>query len=304
MSVARRAARAALAASFISGGIDQIRNPQPKAAPASPIAKPIADRIPQLPNDPESLVKLDGAIKVVGGLGLIIGPFARPAALLLAGSLVPTTLAGHRFWETNDPDQRVSDRVEFFKNVSLLGGLIMTALDTGGRPSIPWMASKTAHGAAEAVGDAAGSVGSGVSHATGSLTGTLTGAASAVGGAVATGAGKVSRRSSRQAAKSSKKADALKAALLAQAPKADAVKTVLAAQAAKAAKAASTATKDTARSARKARADSAASARFARAKGAALTAGVAAKGAAVSAGLAAKDTALAAKEKVAATAAH
>ena len=69
MSLARRAARAALAASFISGGIDQIRNPQPKAAPASPIAKPIADRVPQLPNDPESLVKLDGAIKVVGGLG-------------------------------------------------------------------------------------------------------------------------------------------------------------------------------------------------------------------------------------------
>ena len=142
MSLARRAARAALAASFISGGIDQIRNPQPKAAPASPIAKPIADRVPQLPNDPESLVKLDGAIKVVGGLGLIVGPFARPAALLLAGSLVPTTLAGHRFWETTDPDQRVSDRVEFFKNVSLLGGLLITALDTGGRPSVPWLAEQ------------------------------------------------------------------------------------------------------------------------------------------------------------------
>jgi putative oxidoreductase len=56
MSLARRAARAALAASFISGGIDQIRNPQPKAGPASPIAKPIADRVPQLRNDPESLV--------------------------------------------------------------------------------------------------------------------------------------------------------------------------------------------------------------------------------------------------------
>ena len=181
MSLARRATRAALAASFISGGIDQIRNPQPKAAPASPIAKPIADRVPQLPNDPESLVKLDGAIKVVGGLGLIVGPFARPAALLLAGSLVPTTLAGHRFWETNDPEQRVSDRVEFFKNVSLLGGLLITALDTGGRPSVPWLASKAAHGAAEAVEEAASTVGSGVSSATGALTG----AATAVGCAVA-----------------------------------------------------------------------------------------------------------------------
>src|SRR5215213_7403576 len=157
MSLARRAARAALAASFISGGIDQIRNPQPKAGPASPIAKPIADRVPQLPNDPESLVKLDGAIKVVGGLGLVFGPFAR-----------------HRFWETTDPDQKVSDRVEFFKNVSLVGGLLVTALDTGGRPSIPWVAGKAVHGAAETVGDAASTVGSGVSSATGALAGAAT----------------------------------------------------------------------------------------------------------------------------------
>jgi uncharacterized membrane protein YphA (DoxX/SURF4 family) len=223
MSLARRAARAALAASFISGGIDQIRNPQPKAAPASPIAKPIADRVPQLPNDPESLVKLDGAIKVVGGLGLIVGPFARPAALLLAGSLVPTTLAGHRFWETSDPDQRVSDRVEFFKNVSLLGGLLMTALDTGGRPSIPWLASKAAHGAAEAVGDAAGSVGGAVSGAAGAVGGAATGAA----GAVASRAGKVrggspslSKRAQKTLAKAERRSAALLAAAEAQTAKA------------------------------------------------------------------------------------
>jgi putative oxidoreductase len=280
MSLARRAARAALAASFISGGIDQIRNPQPKAAPASPIAKPIADRVPQLPNDPESLVKLDGAIKVVGGLGLIVGPFARPAALLLAGSLVPTTLAGHRFWETTDPEQKVSDRVEFFKNVSLLGGLLMTALDTGGRPSIPWVASKAVHGAAEAVEEAAGTVGAGVSSATGALAG----AATAVGGAVAGGAGTVSRRSRRKAAKASKRADALKA--------------VAAAQAVKAARATAQATRNSARRARKNRTDSR---RMSRAKGAALSAGAAAKEAAVYAGVAAKDTALAAKEKVGAS---
>ena len=281
MSLARRAARAALAASFISGGIDQIRNPQPKAGPASPIAKPIADRIPQLPNDPESLVKLDGAIKVVGGLGMVFGPFARPAALLLAGSMVPTTLAGHRFWETEDPEQKVSDRVEFFKNVSLIGGLLIAALDTGGRPSIPWVASKAVHGAAETVGEAADTIGSGVSSATGALTG----AATAVGGAVAGGAGKMTRRSRRKSARASKRADALKA--------------VAVAQAAKAAKITAKATKDSAKKARKSRSDSTVSARVAKAKDAALTASAAAKDAAVNAGVAAKDTALAAKEKVA-----
>jgi uncharacterized membrane protein YphA (DoxX/SURF4 family) len=269
MSLARRAARAALAASFISGGLDQLRNPQPKAGPASPIAKPIADRVPQLPNDPESLVKLDGAIKIAGGLGLVFGPFARPSALLLAGSLVPTTLAGHRFWETTDPDQKVSDRVEFFKNVSLIGGLLIAALDTGGRPSVPYVAGKAVHAAADTVGGAAGAVGETVSGAAGALAGAA--------GAVASGAGKVSRRSAKKAAKATRKADALRA--------------IAAAKAAKSAKA-------SAKAAKRSRADSKAAGKAAKAKGAALTAGVAAKGAAVSAGTAAKESALAAKEKV------
>lgn len=305
MSLARRAARAALAASFVTGGLDQIRNPQPKAGPASPIAKPIADRVPQLPNDPESLVKIDGAIKVVGGLGLVFGPFARPAALLLAGSMVPTTLAAHRFWETTDPDQKVSDKVEFFKNVSLIGGLLIAALDTGGRPSIPWVANKAAHGAAEAVGGAANAVGSGVSEATGTVgsgvsgaAGALAGAATAVGGAVATGAGKVNRRSSKKAAKASKRADALKAFAAAKAVQA----AKITAQGSKdAAKATAKASKQSARAAKKAKNDGDVSRRVARAREAALSAGSAAKDAAISAGSAAKEGAVAAKEKVGAS---
>jgi uncharacterized membrane protein YphA (DoxX/SURF4 family) len=279
MSLARRAARAALAASFISGGLDQLRNPQPKVGPAAPIAKPIADRVPQLPNDPESLVKIDGAIKVVGGLGLVFGPFARPAALLLAGSMVPTTLSGHRFWETTDPDQKVSDRVEFFKNVSLIGGLLIAALDTGGRPSVPYVAGKAVKGVGHAVGEAAESVGDTVSGAAGALTG----AATAVGGAVATGAGKVSRRSQKKSAKAEKKAEALRVASAAIAAKA-------AKQAAKAAKR------------RKAEMD--ASGKAAKAAAAAVAAAAAAKGAATSAGTAAREGALAAKEKVGAAVSH
>lgn len=280
MSLARRAARAALAASFISGGLDQLRNPQSKAGPASPVAKPIADRVPQLPDDPESLVRIDGAIKLVGGIGLVFGPFARPAALLLAGSMVPTTLAGHRFWETTDPDQKVSDRVEFFKNVSLIGGLLITALDTGGRPSVPWVAGKAAHGAAETVGDAVGTVGGAVGGAAGAVGGAASaaaGAAGAVGSAVAHSAGRVSRRSRKKSTKAAKRAEALKAYAAAKAVKV---------------------AKESTKAAKRAKANSDVSAKATKAKGAALTAGVAAKGAALSAGVAAKEGAVAAKEKV------
>jgi putative oxidoreductase len=187
MSMPRRAARAMLGASFIAGGIDQIRNPQPKRQSSQPVLAPIAERVPQLPNDPEQLIRLDGAIKVAGGLGMVFGPFARPAALVLAGSLVPTTFAGHRFWEQNDPEQKVSDRVEFFKNVSLLGGLLIAALDTGGRPSVPWMAGKAARGAAAAVGEAAEAA----AGTAGAVGGAVTGAAGALGSGVAKGAGAI-----------------------------------------------------------------------------------------------------------------
>jgi putative oxidoreductase len=300
MSLARRAARAALAASFVTGGIDQLRNPQSKAGPASPIVKPIADRVPQLPNDPESLVKLDGAIKVVGGLGLVFGPFARPAALLLAGSMVPTTLAGHRFWETTDPDQKVSDKVEFFKNVSLVGGLLIAALDTGGRPSIPWVAGKAVHGAAETVGDAASSV----TDVVGGAAGAVAGAAGAVGGAVAHGAKKTRGRAAKRSAKAAKASEALKLAAAAKAAKAakKADKSVKSVKKAKSSAKDSGGGTDWAARARSTVQEARASERAARAKEAALTAGAAAKTAALSATVAAKDSALAAKEKVGAAA--
>jgi uncharacterized membrane protein YphA (DoxX/SURF4 family) len=176
MSLPRRAARAMLAATFVSGGVDQIRNPEPKAAPARPVIAPIAERLGAMPNDPEQVVKLDGAIKVAAGLGLVFGgPLARPSAIVLAGSLVPTTLAGHRWWERQDPTVRDSDKIHFLKNVAILGGLLIAALDTGGRPSVPWLARKTARAAAGAVGEA---------------TETVLETAGAVGGAVAETVGK------------------------------------------------------------------------------------------------------------------
>ena len=126
-------------------------------------------------------------------------------ALLLAGSLAPTTLAGHRFWERQDPQERASDKIHFMKNLAILGGLLSTALDTGGRPSVPWLAGRAAHRAAAAVsgatesvretagavGSAVGSVGSGIAH------GAETVAHGA--GAVAHGAGAVAGTASKAA---------------------------------------------------------------------------------------------------------
>ncbi len=55
--------------------------------------------------------------------------------------LVPTTAAGHRFWEENDPDRRGHQRAHFLKNAAILGGLLVATGDTAGMPSLAWRGS-------------------------------------------------------------------------------------------------------------------------------------------------------------------
>ena len=74
--------------------------------------------------EPERMVQLHGATNLVGGLMLALGIKPRLAAWALIANLVPTTLAGHRYWEEDDDDGRMGQRVHFFKNVSMLGGLL------------------------------------------------------------------------------------------------------------------------------------------------------------------------------------
>ena len=148
MTVVRRLARPLLSSMFIAGGIDGLRNPGPKVPAADPIAPPIAARLPYLPEDPEALVKINAAVQLGAGTMLALGRFPRLSAALLAGSLVPTTLAGHRFWEETDPDARAQQQIHFFKNLSMLGGLVLAAVDTEGRPGRAWRARHATHHAA------------------------------------------------------------------------------------------------------------------------------------------------------------
>jgi putative oxidoreductase len=142
MSVVSRVSRPMLAAIFIHGGIDSFRNAKQKAYLAEPVVRALAERIPLIPDDTATVVRYDAAAKVVGGAAMALGVFPRLAALGLATSLVPTTLAGHRFWEEDEPGKRTMQRIHFLKNVGLLGGLLLSAADTGGRPSLAWRARR------------------------------------------------------------------------------------------------------------------------------------------------------------------
>lgn len=153
MSVTRLVARPMLAGMFVFGGLDAVRNPETKAPKAEGLAPKVAEPL-GLPTDPVTLVRLNGAVQVGAGLLLAFGKCPRLAALALVGSLVPTTYAGHRFWEETDDTTRAQQQIQFFKNMGLMGGLLLAAADTGGRPSVTWTARRTAKAASKAAGSA------------------------------------------------------------------------------------------------------------------------------------------------------
>jgi putative oxidoreductase len=88
-------------------------------------------------------------VMIGAGILLALGRLPRLSALALAGSLVPTTAAGHRFWEHDDQATRKQQQIHFLKNVGLVGALLIASVDTEGKPSVGWRARRAAGHAAE-----------------------------------------------------------------------------------------------------------------------------------------------------------
>jgi uncharacterized membrane protein YphA (DoxX/SURF4 family) len=134
-----------LAATFVVQGLDQLRHPSAKADKVAGFVEQLAPL--GVPNDPELLIRANGAAMLGGGALLASGNLPRLAALVLAGTLVPTTYVGHQFWAETDPAAKSAQRTQFLKNIGLLGGLLLAVVDTEGRPGLAYrvgMASDSA----------------------------------------------------------------------------------------------------------------------------------------------------------------
>jgi putative oxidoreductase len=150
MTAMRLIARPMLASMFVMGGIDSLTHASGKVTKAEKVtdhvptlAERIAPGLP-VPTDPATLVRINGGVQVAAGLALATGRMPRISALVLAASLVPTTYAGHPFWEEKDKTARVGQRIQFFKNISMMGGLLLAGVDTEGKPGVAWRARRAA----------------------------------------------------------------------------------------------------------------------------------------------------------------
>jgi putative oxidoreductase len=151
MPVLRALARPMLASIFVIQGYDTFRRPERVAPLADPVVRPLAERMPAVPDNTEQAVRVNGAVQLVAGSLLALGRWPRLSALAIAATLVPTTIAGHRFWEAEDEKTAAQQRIQFLKNLTMFGGLLIAAADTAGNPSLAW---RTRHAARSARRDA------------------------------------------------------------------------------------------------------------------------------------------------------
>lgn len=117
MHLVRHLARTLLGAPFVYLGHQAATEPGARVQMAADLGIP----------NPETAVRLNGWAMVAGGAALATGVLPRVAAWGLATALVPTTLAGHPFWDHDDPSTRNANRTQFLKNTALLGGLLAVA---------------------------------------------------------------------------------------------------------------------------------------------------------------------------------
>ena len=74
--------------------------------------------------NPETAVPASGAMILAGGVSVLAGVKPRQGLALIVGFLVPVSLQMHRFWEIDDPSQRMSEMVNFTKNMALVGAAL------------------------------------------------------------------------------------------------------------------------------------------------------------------------------------
>ncbi len=128
MRSVRVAARLLTGSTYVLLGLDAVRAPGGRVEQAASTLTALR-RIAPLPTDDELIVRCNAALQAFAGAVILSGKAKRLAAAALAASLIPTTAAGHAFWAIEDPGARKMQRIQFHKNMAMIGGLLFAICD-------------------------------------------------------------------------------------------------------------------------------------------------------------------------------
>lgn len=73
---------------------------------------------------PKSSVAFSGVLLLIGGLSVLLGVYPTIGVAALAIFLIPVTYMMHAFWKVQEPMAKMGERVNFTKNVALLGAAL------------------------------------------------------------------------------------------------------------------------------------------------------------------------------------
>lgn len=74
---------------------------------------------------PRLAVQGTGVLLMLGGLSLLLGIYPVVGVALIVIFLLPTTFMMHNFWADTDPAMRMSNMLNFMKNMALIGYTLM-----------------------------------------------------------------------------------------------------------------------------------------------------------------------------------
>lgn len=132
-------ARPLLGATFVAAGVEALRETDRRRQQARSLSGSLGL------GDPDTVMKAVAGTQIGAGLMLATGRMPRLSALALALTVIPDAVTGHAFWTEQDKQQKTVQRGLFVRDLGLLGGLLVSVADTGGRESVPHRAKRTAN---------------------------------------------------------------------------------------------------------------------------------------------------------------
>jgi putative oxidoreductase len=87
---------------------------------------------------PEYMAYVATPIELFVGLFLIIGFATRYSAFVILIFTIVASFSSHAFW-TFPEAQRVAQHTQFWKNMTMKGGLVLLFVTAGGRYSVDWL---------------------------------------------------------------------------------------------------------------------------------------------------------------------
>ncbi len=115
MSVAFLIGRIILGGFFISAGMNHFKNLNTMGGYARSQGTPA----------PRAAVAGTGVLVFLGGLSILVGFLPLVGIALLIIFLLGVSFQMHTFWKVREPGTRAMEKINFMKNMALLGALLM-----------------------------------------------------------------------------------------------------------------------------------------------------------------------------------